>query len=143
MAFCANCCAPVEGRYCPKCGAAVESGAPPVEPGPPLAAPGLRQNMAAALCYIPFFVVPIILLVLEPYSRDKLIRFHAFQSIFLNVSMVVVWTVLRMILPLIAWRLFGLLDLAFLILWIYLFLQTYQGKKIVLPVIGELAAKQA
>jgi len=150
MAFCSNCGAPVEGRYCPKCGKAVESNAPPVEPtaapvepGPPLSAPGLRENMAAALCYVPFFVAPIIFLVLEPYSRDKVIRFHAFQSIFLNVAMVVLWTVLRMILPLVAWRLFGLLDLAFLILWIYLFLQTYQGKKVLLPVIGELAAKQA
>ena len=93
MAFCANCGAPVEGRYCPKCGAAVESRRSPCRARSASAAAGLRQNMAAALCYIPFFVVPIILLVLEPYSRDKLIRFHAFQSIFLNVSMVVVWTV--------------------------------------------------
>jgi uncharacterized membrane protein len=143
MTYCSNCGAPVEGRYCPKCGKAVDSAVPPVEPGQPLAAPGLRENMAAALCYIPFFVAPIIFLVLEPYSRDKLIRFHAFQSIFLNAGMVVLWTVLRMILPLMAWRLFGLLDLAFLILWVYMFLQTYQNRKIVLPVIGDLAAKQA
>ena len=35
------------------------------------------------------------------------------------------------------------LELAFAILWICLLLMTYQGKKIVLPVIGDLAAKQA
>ena len=143
MPFCANCGAPVEGRYCPKCGTAVDSAAPPAGPGPPLSAPGLRENMAAALCYIPFFVAPIIFLVLEPYSRNKLIRFHAFQSIFLNAAMVIVWTVLRMVLPLVAWRLFGLLDLAFAILWICMLLMTYQGRKIALPVIGDLAAKQA
>jgi len=143
MAFCANCGAPVDGRYCPKCGTAVDAAAPPVGPGPPLSAPGLRENMAAALCYIPFFVAPIIFLVLEPYSRNKLIRFHAFQSIFLNAAMVIVWTVLRMVLPLVAWRLFGLLDLAFAILWICMLLMTYQGRKIALPVIGDLAAKQA
>jgi uncharacterized membrane protein len=143
MPFCANCGASVEGRYCPKCGTAVDSAAPPAGPGPPLSAPGLRENMAAALCYIPFFVAPIIFLVLEPYSRNKLIRFHAFQSIFLNAAMVIVWTVLRMVLPLVAWRLFGLLDLAFAILWICMLLMTYQGRKIALPVIGDLAAKQA
>ncbi len=143
MPFCANCGASVEGRYCPKCGTAVDSAAPPAGPGPPLSAPGLRENMAAALCYIPFFVAPIIFLVLEPYSRNKLIRFHAFQSIFLNAAMVILWTVLRMVLPLVAWRLFGLLDLAFAILWICMLLMTYQGRKIALPVIGDLAAKQA
>ena len=143
MAFCSNCGASVEGRYCPKCGTAVDSAATPVGPGPPLSAPGLRENVAAALCYIPFFVAPIVFLVLEPYSRNKLIRFHAFQSIFLNAAMVIVWTVLRMVLPLVMWRLFGLLDLAFAILWICMLLMTYQGKKIALPVIGDLAAKQA
>jgi uncharacterized membrane protein len=99
--------------------------------------------MAAALCYIPFFVAPIIFLVLEPYSRNKLIRFHAFQSIFLNAAMVILWTVLRMVLPLVTWPLLHLLDLAFAILWICMLLMTYQGKKIALPVIGDLAAKQA
>jgi uncharacterized membrane protein len=39
--------------------------------------------------------------------------------------------------------LISLIDLAFFILWIYMLIQTYQGKKIVLPVIGDLAAKQA
>ena len=37
----------------------------------------------------------------------------------------------------------SLVDLAFFILWIFMLIQTYQGKKIVLPVIGNLAAKQA
>jgi uncharacterized membrane protein len=143
MAFCANCGASVEGRYCPKCGTAVDSAAPPAGPGPPLSAPGLRENQAAALCYIPFFVAPIVFLVLEPYSRNKLIRFHAFQSIFLNAAMVILWTVLTMVLPLAVWPLMRLLELAFAILWICMLLMTYQGKKISLPVIGDLAAKQA
>jgi len=113
MAFCSNCGAPVEGRYCPKCGTAVGVEAPPAGPGPPLSAPGLRENMAAALCYVPFFIAPIIFLVLEPYSRNKLIRFHAFQSIFLGVAVMIVWWALRIILPWGIWRLIELLDLAF------------------------------
>ena len=142
MPFCSNCGESVEGRYCPKCGTAVESAATPAVPVPPLSVPGLPENAAAALCYIPGFIAPIVFLVLQPYSRNKLIRFHAFQSIFLNGAMVILWTVLRSVLPLLAWRLIGLLDLAFFVLWIYMLLQTYQGKRIVLPVIGDLAAKQ-
>lgn len=110
---------------------------------PPISAPGLPENAAAALCYLFGFVTGIIFLVLEPYNKNKLIRFHAFQSIFLNVVVLVIWEALRIILPWGIWRLIGLIDLLFFILWIYMLLQTYQGKKVVLPVIGDLAEKQA
>jgi uncharacterized membrane protein len=36
-----------------------------------------------------------------------------------------------------------LLELAFFILWIYMIISTYQGKTVVLPVIGPLAQQQA
>jgi len=144
MAFCPSCGAAVEGRYCAKCGTAVDAAAPPAVNLPPVSAAGLPENTAAALCYLGWFVTGIIFLVLEPYSKNKLIRFHAFQSIFLTVVAVVFWEVLRIVLPWdFFWRMSGLIDLAFFILWIYMLLQTYQGKKVVLPVIGDLAAKQA
>jgi len=146
MAFCPSCGAPVEGRYCAKCGTAVDPADPKVTPAvnmPPLSAPGLPENTAAALCYLLGLVSGIIFLVLEPYNKNKLIRFHAFQSIFLHVAVIIVWVALRTILPWGVWRLIGLIDLAFFILWVYLMLQTFQGKKVVLPVIGDLAAKQA
>jgi len=144
MAVCPSCGAAVEGRYCAKCGTAVDAAAPPAVNLPPVSAAGLPENTAAALCYLGWFVTGIIFLVLEPYSKNKLIRFHAFQSIFLTVVAVVFWEVLRIVLPWdFFWRMSGLIDLAFFILWIYMLLQTYQGKKVVLPVIGDLAAKQA
>jgi uncharacterized membrane protein len=102
----------------------------------------MSANLAAALCYIPGFIVPIVFLVLEPHSKNKLVRFHAMQSIFLNLAMVVLMYLLSLI-WFGFWRLSGLLELAFLVLSVFLLLQTYQGKKIVLPVIGDLAAKQA
>jgi uncharacterized membrane protein len=110
---------------------------------PPISAAGLPENTAAALCYLLGWVTGIVFLVLEPYNKNKLIRFHAFQSIFLGVAVMIVWWALRIILPWGVWRLIELLDLAFFILWIYMLVQTYQGKKVVLPVIGDLAAKQA
>jgi uncharacterized membrane protein len=110
---------------------------------PPVSAPGLPENSAAALCYLLGWVTGVIFLVLAPYNKNKLIRFHAFQSIFLSVGLIILWWALSIILPWGLWRLIGLIDLAFFVLWIYLLVQTYQGKKVVLPVVGDLAAKQA
>jgi uncharacterized membrane protein len=142
MAFCPNCGAEVQGRYCAKCGTAVDQPGSSAAP-PPAKASSLPDNTAAALCYVLGFITGIVFLVLEPYNRNKLIRFHAFQSIFLNVTMVIVWYALRIVLPWSAYGLIAVIDLAFFVLWIYLIIQTYQGKKIALPVLGELAAKQA
>jgi len=148
MPFCANCGTAVEGRYCPKCGAAVDSGAAPA--APPAAAPagsaGMSENTAAGLCYVLGFITGIIFLVLEPYNKNKLIRFHAFQSIFLSVAAIIIRWGLLFILP---WS-FGLrfflltiVSLGFFVLWIFMLIQTFQGKKVSLPFIGDLAAKQA
>jgi len=143
MAFCPSCGAAVEGRYCAKCGTAVDATAPPAAPTPAVSAAGLPENTAAALCYLLGLITGIVFLVLEPYNKNKLIRFHAFQSIFLHVIVIIVWVAFRSILPWTMWFLITLIDLAFFVLWIFMLIQTYQGKKVVLPVIGDLAEKQA
>jgi len=143
MAFCPSCGAAVEGRYCAKCGTAVDPTAPPAASIAPVSAAGLPENTAAALCYVLGLVTGIIFLVLEPYSKNKLIRFHAFQSIFMHVAVIIVWVAFRAVLPWSFFWLVSLIDLAFFVLWIFMILQTYQGKRISLPVIGDLAAKQA
>jgi uncharacterized membrane protein len=93
-------------------------------------------------------ITGIIFLVLAPYNQNKTIRFHAFQSIFTFLGLTVIWIVLGSVLGFILpWMVMGLfftlLQLACLGLWIYLMVMTYQGKKIVLPVVGPLAEKQA
>ncbi|MGA2131394.1 MAG: hypothetical protein ABSH50_03690 [Bryobacteraceae bacterium] len=144
MAFCPNCGAAVEGRYCAKCGTAVDAAAPAATvTAPGASTSGLSENAAAALCYVLGLITGIIFLVLEPYSKNKLIRFHAFQSIFLHVGVIIIWVAIRIVLPWQMWYLAALINLAFFALWIYLLVQTYQGKKVVLPVIGDLASKQA
>jgi uncharacterized membrane protein len=146
MAFCPSCGAAVEGRYCAKCGTAVDPAAPPAASVPVVTAAGLPENTAAALCYLLGLITGIIFLVLEPYSKNKLIRFHAFQSIFLSVAAIIVSFLLGILLvalPFGFFWIFWLVRLAFFIVWLYMLLQTYQGKKVVLPVIGDLAAKQA
>src|ERR1700681_2740972 len=99
MAFCPNCGNQVDGRFCAKCGTAVNpeaagaasSSVAPTSVPMTVQAAGLTDNVASALCYALGFITGILFLVLEPYSRNRKIRFHAFQSIFLNVVCIVIW----------------------------------------------------
>jgi uncharacterized membrane protein len=145
---------PPQGSYAPP-----QSGyAPPqggYAPQPAASAGGMTDNVAAALCYVVGFITGIIFLVLSPYNSNRVIRFHAFQSIFLNVACVVLMicmsiisTVLFLVMHSFAlaglWgTLATLIYLGVLVLWIVMIVFAYQGKQTVLPIIGPLAQKQA
>jgi uncharacterized membrane protein len=161
MAFCPNCGSQATGRFCPNCGSDVgapaaagagsSSYAPPPPSATPLAAPGLTDNVAGALCYLFGFVTGIIFLVLSPYNRNRLVRFHAFQSIFATVAIIVleiglgIFSLMTGVLHM--WALMGVVWLVFRLAifvgWLYMMYATYNNKKIVLPVVGSLAEKQA
>ena len=111
----------------------------------------MEENLAAALCYIP--IVGLIFLLIAPYNKNRTIRFHAFQSIFLNVAVIVIEIVFGIVFGILL-RIMGvfvflagifypIFGLVCLLLWLYLLFSTYQGKTIVLPLIGPLAQKQA
>lgn len=139
MAYCPNCGAPVSGRFCAQCGTEVgasEPGARPASGSAPVA-----DNVASALCYSLGLVTGVLFLVWEPYSRNRNIRFHAFQSIFINLAWFVVMIALSVATFLAA--LMPPVGLAFFALWIYMIVTTFQGKTTVLPVIGPLAQQQA
>lgn len=170
MPFCASCGSQVEGRFCAKCGSPVTGAAPPPQAAPspgavppigatpagpgypyqPAAAAGLSDSAASALCYLVGFITGILFLVLTPYNQNRAIRFHAFQSIFLNVAWIVVWIAISIMLGLLrtAGLFFGLfltplIGLAFFVIWLYVMISAYQGKPVVLPIIGPLAQQQA
>jgi uncharacterized membrane protein len=166
MAFCSNCGAEVQGKFCAKCGtpSGTPAGAPagpaassaPIGNSPPAisAAPaGLEENVAAALCYLLGVLTGILFLVLEPYNRNPLIRFHAFQAIFAWIAAIVIGIALNLLsfaitaLPFIGWLIDILLWLAFSLgavgLWLYLMYKAYNKERVVLPVIGAWAEKQA
>jgi uncharacterized membrane protein len=158
MAFCPSCGTAVQGKFCPACGKVVGDAPGPAAgaPGPAAgaSAAGMQDNVAGTLAYVLGLITGIIFLVLEPYNRNRVVRFHAFQSIFLNVAFIAVHIVLSifslMLSALISFAgilVFGMLsmvlNLGFLVLWIVLMVKTYGGSKIVLPIIGPLAEKQA
>jgi len=167
MPFCKSCGSPVEGQFCAKCGtpagAAEASGSarPAGSDAPVAASPqpavvtactGVTDNVAAMLCYVPFvgWLLSIIFLLVAPYNQKKFVRFNAFQSIFLAVACFVLWfaqMIMHVILP---WGLGVLLGLFALVIWlgslilyVFLMIKAYQNLTVKLPIIGDLAEKQA
>ena len=160
MAFCSACGTQMadNAAFCPKCGkATAQAGAAGTAPAPPpppdsygtTAGPAMpmAENVAGMLAY--FTIIPaIIFLVLEPYNRSRFIRFHAFQSIFFAVAWTALWIVLNIIahIPLFGWLtilIWPLVGLAGFVIWIVLLLKANQGQMWKLPVIGDIAEKQA
>jgi uncharacterized membrane protein len=108
----------------------------------------MADNVASALCYALGLITGIIFLVLAPYNRNPVVRFHAFQSIFLTVAWIALRIALGMVLGLTGmWLslffLYSLFALAGFILWLYILIMTFQGKTVELPVIGPIARQQA
>lgn len=108
---------------------------------------GLTSNLIGALCYLVTPVTAIIFLVLDPYNKDRFVRFHAWQSIFFAVGYVglrIALGFLYFFLPnFMVGMLSGLVGLGFFVGWIWLMVQAYQNKREKLPVIGDLAEQQA
>jgi uncharacterized membrane protein len=121
---------------------------PGYAPSQPVAAAstGMSENVAGALCYLVGFITGIIFLVIAPYNQNKFVRFHAWQSIFFNVAYIAVWILLSFLTMLthgIGILLYPIVMLGFFVLWLYLMFSAYNNKRIKLPVIGDLAEKQA
>ena len=123
---------------------------PPGQGYPPPAQAGLQENVASALCYLVGLITGILFLVIAPYNQNRNIRFHAFQSIFLHVGWIVLIIVESVIASALPWSLYFIASLLYLVvilgglgLWLYMMITAYQGKRVKLPVIGDLAEKQA
>jgi uncharacterized membrane protein len=138
--FCTNCGSSMDdtAAFCPSCGKAAVGQVSGGTPSP--AAGGLTDNVASMLAYIT--VIPaLVFLLMEPYNRNRFIRFHAFQSIFVWIAIAIIhwlFTILWFL-----WFIWWFLEIAVFVLLLVLILKAYQGQKWKLPVIGDIAEKQA
>ena len=104
----------------------------------------LEPNIAGLLCYVLGWITGLVFFLIE--KDDKFVRFHAMQSIVffgaVTVAMIVL-DLLRMI-PYI-WPLFvaleSLLGLFAFVMWIILMIKAYQGERLKLPIVGDMAEK--
>ena len=145
MAFCPKCGAQIaDGAACSVCA----GGAPGTVPVARVATGGgLDDNVAGALAYVT--IIPaIVFLVLEPYNRKRFIRFHSFQCLFFALAWTVLWIGLEIIahIPFLGWMtilVWPLISLVGFVIWLILVLKAFQGQMFKLPVIGDMAEKQA
>jgi uncharacterized membrane protein len=145
--------APERGRPYSRTTVAVPSAVASWFPSTPGTAPsGLASNVAGMIAYVT--IIPaIIFLVLEPYNKDKSVRFHAFQSLFFHIAWLIVIVAAMLVglilqlIPVVGW----ILDIALWLtiglggfaLWVFLLVKAYGNAKFELPVIGRMAAQHA
>lgn len=107
----------------------------------------MTDSVAGMLAYVT--IIPaIVFLVMEPYNRNRFIRFHSFQSIFFCVALIAISIALSIFsfipfLGLILLPLHLLIGLGAFALWIVLLIKANQGQMWKLPVIGDMSEKQA
>ena len=141
MAFCNMCGAQIADGTTTCAACAGRAAAAPASTG------GLTDNVAGMLAYIT--IIPaIIFLVIEPYNKSRFVRFHAFQCLFFCVALIVLQIGLSILavvpfMAIITIPLHLLIGVGAFIVWIILLLKANQGQMYKLPVIGDLAEKQA
>lgn len=157
MAICAKCGATLAdgAAFCSSCGNRVGKGGKGESPAeaPVLNLPGIAFNIAGLLCYILWPVACIFFLFVAPYNRDRFVRFHAFQAVLLGVAgigIAIALNVMTTILGLIpvlgwvvgslAWIIFSLGLIGLVILLMY---KAYRGVQYRIPLIGDMAVRQA
>jgi uncharacterized membrane protein len=155
MAFCGACGAEVGGAaFCPKCGAAQGGAVAAAAPGvvvAPAESPtaGMEENVAALLSYILGWVTGLIFLLID---KRPFVKFHAAQSIALNIAFFAIWIVFWIVsffLTIVTAALhfpigflsvffFPVIMLGFFIVWIFTMYKAYSHEKFKLPIIGNL-----
>ncbi len=150
MAFCSTCGTQIADGTTTCAAHAGQAAAAP----PPAAATagGMADNVAGMLAYIT--IIPaIIFLVMEPYNKNRFVRFHSWQNVFLHLAWIAAWIVLMIasavlaFIPVLghlaAFLLWMALCIGGVVIWIVLLMKANQGQMYKLPVIGDLAEKQA
>ena len=137
---------PDTAAFCPGCGRAMR----PSERAHGMVGV-LPETVAGALAY--FLVTAIVFLLVEPYNKNRFVRFHSFQCIGVWLAAVVIGALLRVagvllfFIPilghLLVWLVSMVVTLALIMVWIVLVVKALQGEMFKLPVVGAFAEQQA
>jgi len=110
---------------------------------------GFSDKAAGAIAYITVFPA-IAFLILTPYKKNLFVRFHAWQSVFLNFVAFVLSYLLNLFVGgggITAGKILlqgtWLIVYFWIIVWAFLALAAFNGKSLKLPIIGKLAETQA
>jgi uncharacterized membrane protein len=113
---------------------------------------GIAANVAGLLCYLIGWISGLIFFLIE--KENKFVRFHALQSMIVFGALFILNIAIGFFVGILAamgvgflvplFSLFNiLLAIAAFVLWILLMIKAYQGEKFKLPVVGDIAEKNA
>ncbi len=148
MPFCSQCGTEVQPRdvFCWKCGGRQPVAAPPPPPRPADLAAGISPRTASILCYAPWvgWIAAIVVLASSKFREHRIVRFHAFQGLYLFVA----WLILHWVVKPMYWMvpgphfpLMGILQFALLALSVFMMIKASEDQPYSLPIIGELAER--
>lgn len=157
MPYCTNCGTEVgdTDKFCAICGQAQlrpgPSASSSTAAGPPPPVGDVLSNVtprtASILCYVPWmgWIASVVILASPRFQRDRGVRFHAFQGLYLFV----VWLLVEMVVdPVLHYSdarvlhaVSGMLHLAVFVASVFMMVKTSQNETYSLPVIGELAER--
>ena len=100
---------------------------------------GTTQNVAGLLTYILGWVTGIVFLLIE--KDNSFVRFHAMQSIVIFVPLTIASFVVGF-LPFVGGLLGVIVQLATLIIWLFMMYQAFQGKRYKFPYACDYAETQ-
>ena len=133
-------------RFCAKCGAKQPGPAQAGWNAPPDPFAGVTPRTAAILCYIPGlgWIASIVVLASERFRTNRVVRFHAFQGLYLFVAWLIESWVLKPIFAEIPHvHVNGIVQAVLLAVSIFMIIKASQEEAYSLPIIGELAEKSA
>jgi len=139
--YCANC-----GRQQTPAGSTAFRPLTYTPPADPLA--GLSPHTASILCYIPTvgWIAAVIVLAARKFRNEKIVRFHAFQGLYLFAAWLVVQWVIHPIfstMPQHFVRVDHILEGLLLGVSIFMMIKASHDEPYVLPILGELAQRSA
>jgi uncharacterized membrane protein len=144
-------------KFCPVCGASVADSAEAC-PDCGEAIVGtervrgrvgiLSRTIAGALAYFTI-IPPLVFLLVEPYKKDRFVRFHSLQCLafwllllIIAAALWIIGSVLGIIPVLPMLLLSTLIVLAAVVIWIVLIVKALSGESFKLPWVGDLAEQQ-
>lgn len=144
---CPECLAqmPETAAFCPGCGRAMQA-SPPRESASRVGR--FPENIAGALAYLTF-IPAIIFLLVEPYKKNRFVRFHSAQCILLSAAALLLGLAVRLVdlllvhIPVLGPLMIVLLAVVLVIgaaiLWLVLVVKALQDEIFAVPALGNLA----
>jgi uncharacterized membrane protein len=149
LTSCPHCAAqmPATAAFCPGCGLPLQT-----ETRAQGKVGALPENIAGALAYLTF-VPAIVFLLVEPYNKNRFVRFHSVQCLLLGGAAIllgialklasVVLLIIPVLGPLVVLVVSTVVALAVVVIWLVLVIKAFQGDMFKLPLLGDLAGQQA